>query len=82
MSNTRPLGLRAKPLSPDPATPPPCAPSACEVVMRSLDDLKPNPKNARTHSRRKINDLANTIRAVGFTGVIVIDEKGMILAGH
>jgi len=50
--------------------------------MRSLDDLKPNPKNARTHSRRKINDLANTIRAVGFTGVIVIDEKGMILAGH
>jgi hypothetical protein len=82
MSNTRHLGSRAKPLSPGPATPPPCAPSACDVVIRSLDDLRPNPKNARTHSRRKINDLANTIRAVGFIGVIVIDEKGMILAGH
>jgi len=82
MSNTRHSGSRAKPLSPGLATLPPCAPSAYDVVTRSLDELKPNPKNARTHSRRKINDLANTIRAVGFIGVIVIDEKGMILAGH
>ena len=39
-------------------------------------------KNARTHSKRKVKDLANAIKAIGFIGVIVIDETGMILAGH
>jgi len=47
-----------------------------------LEALRPNPKNARTHSKRKIKDLAKAIKAVGFIGVIVIDETGMILAGH
>jgi DNA modification methylase len=54
----------------------------CNVTFRSLDVLRPNPKNARTHSKRKVKDLANAIKAVGFIGVIVIDETGMILAGH
>ena len=82
MSNTRHLGSRAKPLSPDPATPPPCAPSACDVVMRSLDDLKPNPKNARTHSKRQIKQIAESISAFGFLNPILIDEAGTVLAGH
>ena len=52
------------------------------VSLRSVDELKPNPKSARTHPKRKIKDLAKAIRAVGFIGVIVVDELGMILAGH
>ncbi|WP_424360183.1 ParB N-terminal domain-containing protein [Methylocystis parvus] len=52
------------------------------IIMRAIDALRPNPKNARTHSKRKIKDLAETIRAVGFIGAIVIDDAGMILAGH
>ncbi len=52
------------------------------VVVRPLSELKPNPRSARTHSKKKINDLAKAIKAVGFIGVIVVDEKGMILAGH
>jgi DNA modification methylase len=58
------------------------APSASSVVNRSLDDLRPNPKNARTHSKRKIESLAKAMGVVGFIGVIVVDEAGMILAGH
>jgi DNA modification methylase len=62
----------------------PAARASCagNVAIRSLDDLRPNPKNARTHSKRKIRDLAKAIKAVGFIGVVVIDETGMILAGH
>ena len=52
------------------------------VSLRSLDELKPNPKSARTHPKRKIKDLAKAIKTVGFIGVIVVDQSGMILAGH
>ena len=53
-----------------------------DVADRSLGELRPNPRNSRTHSKRKVKDLANAIKAVGFIGVVVIDETGMILAGH
>jgi hypothetical protein len=36
---------------------PAMTPSDC-VALRSLDDLRPNPKKPRTHSKRKIKDLA------------------------
>lgn len=55
---------------------------ACEIERRDIDSLRPNPKSARMHSKRKIKDLAKAIKAVGFIGVIVVDESGMILAGH
>jgi len=50
--------------------------------MRPLGTLRPNPKSARTHSKRQIRDLAEAIKTFGFIGAIIIDEKGMILAGH
>ena len=55
---------------------------ACEIERRDIDSLRPNPKSARTHPKRKIRDLAKAIKVVGFIGVIVVDELGMILAGH
>jgi hypothetical protein len=39
--------------------------STCDVVMRSVDELRPNPKTARTHPNRKIKDLANAIKTLG-----------------
>ena len=55
---------------------------ACEIERRNIDGLRPNPKSARTHSKRKIRDLAQAIKAVGFIGAIVVDKFGIILAGH
>jgi DNA modification methylase len=55
---------------------------SAQLVLRRVDDLRPNPRNARTHQKRKIRDLANEIKAVGFIGAIIIDETDMILAGH
>ena len=61
---------------------PPHDPSRYQIVMRPLDALRPNPKSARTHSKRQIRDLAKAIKTVGFIGAIITDESGMILAGH
>ena len=46
------------------------------------DDLKPYGRNARTHSRKQIRQIANSIRIFGFTNPILIDSQNMILAGH
>jgi DNA modification methylase len=46
------------------------------------DDLKPYGRNARTHSRKQIRQIAASIRTFGFTNPILIDSQNLILAGH
>jgi ParB-like chromosome segregation protein Spo0J len=53
-----------------------------KIIYYSVEELRPNPRNARTHRKRKIRDLAKEIKALGFIGAIIIDETGMVLAGH
>ena len=53
-----------------------------KVVVRPLSHLKSNPRNARTHSRRQICQIADSIEAFGFNNPILVDKGGMILAGH
>jgi DNA modification methylase len=60
----------------------PSGSSRPEIVHRRPDQLRPNPRNARTHQKRKIRDLAKEIEALGFIGAIIVDETGTILAGH
>src|SRR5687768_9977646 len=38
--------------------------------------------NARTHSRKQIQQIANSIRRFGFTNPVLIDSENTILAGH
>ncbi len=44
--------------------------------------LKPWPRNARTHSRKQIRQIADSIREFGFTNPVLVDRENMILAGH
>jgi DNA modification methylase len=44
--------------------------------------LCPFGRNARTHSKKQIRQLADSIRAFGFTNPVLIDDGGTILAGH
>jgi hypothetical protein len=53
-----------------------------KIELRKVASLKANPRNARTHSDAQIEKLAKIIKDVGWTKPIVVDEKGMILAGH
>jgi DNA modification methylase len=53
-----------------------------EFGYTPLGDLKPNPRNARTHSKKQIAQIADNIRELGFCGTVVINPDKLILAGH
>ncbi|HLY56509.1 MAG TPA: site-specific DNA-methyltransferase, partial [Stellaceae bacterium] len=53
-----------------------------EVAYLGIDELKPNPRNARTHSKRQIRQIAASIREFGFVNAVLIDENRVIIAGH
>ena len=57
-------------------------PTVLAIDYLLLSALRPYPRNARTHSRKQIRQIADSIRAFGFTNTILIDDAGMILAGH
>ena len=44
--------------------------------------LKPSARNARTHSKKQIRQIADSIAAFGFLVPILIDEGGIVIAGH
>lgn len=48
----------------------------------NLSELKPSARNARTHSKRQIKQIADSISRFGFTNPILIDSEKNILAGH
>jgi DNA modification methylase len=50
--------------------------------MVPLRRLKPDKKNARTHSKRQIAELAKSIRQFGWTMPLLVDEDRTIIAGH
>jgi DNA modification methylase len=52
------------------------------IEYRAPDQLKLYPRNARTHSKKQIRQIAESIRQFGFTNPILVDAEGMILAGH
>src|SRR5215475_9506065 len=53
-----------------------------QVTERAIADLKPHPKNARTHSDRQLHQIAKSIESFGFTVPVLVDDEGLILAGH
>jgi len=44
--------------------------------------LKPWTRNARTHSKKQIAQIGESIRTFGFTNPVLIDNENRILAGH
>jgi hypothetical protein len=48
----------------------------------AVDALKPNARNARTHSRKQIRQIADSIAAFGFLVPILVDEDRVVIAGH
>jgi DNA modification methylase len=52
------------------------------VVYRPLGDLKPDPRNARTHPKRQIEQLCASICEFGYTNPVLVDEQSVLIAGH
>jgi ParB-like chromosome segregation protein Spo0J len=48
----------------------------------SIDKLRPAARNARTHSKKQLRLIADSIRAFGFTNPVLVDGTGQVIAGH
>jgi DNA modification methylase len=52
------------------------------IVYMDVTDLKLAPRNARTHSKRQIAQIATSMKRFGFTNPVLIDDDDRIIAGH
>lgn len=55
---------------------------APNIEMISIGDLTPWARNARTHSKKQVRQIATSIETFGFTNPVLIDRDNRILAGH
>ena len=55
---------------------------ALSVEFRPVPELQPASRNARTHSKKQIHQIAASIREFGFVNPILVDATGRVLAGH
>ncbi len=53
-----------------------------QIEMLSVLNLRPYPKNARTHSKKQIQQIARSIERFGFTNPVLISDDDEIIAGH
>ncbi|MCJ2135092.1 site-specific DNA-methyltransferase [Methylobacterium sp. J-026] len=52
------------------------------ITYLPVAELRPFARNARSHSRKQIRQIADSIQAFGFTSPVLVDDVGTILAGH
>jgi DNA modification methylase len=52
------------------------------IAYLPTDQLRPDPGNARQHSKKQIRQIARSIRTFGFNVPILIDRDGNVIAGH
>jgi DNA modification methylase len=45
-------------------------------------ELRPHPRNARTHSKKQIRQIAKSIEKFGFCNPVLVDDAKQIIAGH
>ena len=52
------------------------------IVYAGVDSLHAYPRNARTHSKHQIRQIAESIKEFGFTNPVLVDRNNTIVAGH
>lgn len=57
-------------------------PDPGNMTMRPVADLKPYANNPRTHSKKQIRQIADSIREFGWTNPVLTDADGGVIAGH
>jgi DNA modification methylase len=56
--------------------------SSTVITERAIAALRPYARNARTHSKKQIKQIARSIDRFGFTNPVLISDEGEIIAGH
>ena len=52
------------------------------IEMLPPQSLRPAKRNARTHSKKQIRQIANSMARFGVINPVIADEHGQIVAGH
>ena len=52
------------------------------IEPMSVGNLRPYARNARTHSKKQIKQIARSIERFGFTNPVLISDENEIIAGH
>src|SRR6516165_6015254 len=53
-----------------------------DISWIAIEKLTPSGRNARTHSRKQVRQIPDSIAAFGFVVPILVDDDGVIIAGH
>lgn len=53
-----------------------------KITQKKINELKINPKNVRIHGEKQIDEFVKSIKMFGVIRPVVIDDKGVILAGN
>lgn len=53
-----------------------------KIINKSLKELIPYRKNAKTHPKDQIEKIANSIKRFGFRQPIVVDKNNNVVVGH
>ena len=53
-----------------------------DILYSPVAELRPYARNARTHSKKQLRQIAESIKQFGFTNPILTDAGGRIIAGH
>ena len=56
--------------------------TSLEVTHVPIAALKPDPKNARLHSKKQIVQIARSVAAFGFNCPVLVDADHNVIAGH
>jgi DNA modification methylase len=60
-----------------------CGASGClQVIPRTIGTLQADPRNARLHPPKHVQQLAKSITTFGFNVPILVDTDGRVIAGH
>src|SRR4051812_3818280 len=60
----------------------PAASGELAVTYRATASTRPDPRNARTHPKRQVEQIIASIREFGFTNPILVDPEAVVIAGH
>ena len=55
---------------------------AITIELMAVARLRPYRGNARTHSKKQIQQIADSIKRFGFTNPVLVGDDDEIIAGH
>lgn len=53
-----------------------------EISKIKTDQIRPSKRNARTHTKKQIRQVAESIRRFGFLVPVIVDDNLSVIAGH